>query len=191
MSVGRRLTCHRVEGGGNSLHHWSKATPIWRTVRNFLLISLARYMPSLGLKNWLYRLTGMEVETGAAVGLAAMFDIFWPHLISLGADCIIGYNATILAHEFLIGEYRTGPTVIGRRAMIGANCTILAGVQVGDGAVVCAGSVVNRDVPAGSMVGGVPIRVLRESMRSELDHTAAGSGNCPGSRPGGEGGMGR
>jgi acetyltransferase-like isoleucine patch superfamily enzyme len=50
--------------------------------------------------------------------------------------------------------------VIGRDVVIGASCTILPGVVIGDGAVVSAHSLVNRDVAAGSFVGGVPARPL-------------------------------
>ena len=44
---------------------------------------------------------------------------------------------------------------------IGANATVLAGVNIGDGAVVAAGAVVTKDVPALTVVGGVPARVLK------------------------------
>jgi len=60
----------------------------------------------------------------------------------------------------LLTEWRTGPVVIGRNVTIGANCTLLPGIVIGDGATVSAMSLVNKDVPPGAKVGGVPIRSL-------------------------------
>jgi galactoside O-acetyltransferase len=54
------------------------------------------------------------------------------------------------------------PVVVERDVWIGANATILPGVRVGRGAVVGAGAVVTRDVEPGSVVMGVPARVVRE-----------------------------
>lgn len=51
--------------------------------------------------------------------------------------------------------------------MIGANSTILPGVTIGDGAVVAAGSVVHKDVAAGTFVGGNPLRVLTKGSGDE------------------------
>lgn len=45
---------------------------------------------------------------------------------------------------------------------IGSNATVLQGVTIGDGAVVAAGAVVNKDVPANTVVGGVPAKVIRK-----------------------------
>ncbi|MGE5506085.1 MAG: acyltransferase [Actinomycetota bacterium] len=53
------------------------------------------------------------------------------------------------------------PTRIGRRASIGSNATILCGITIGDEAVIGAGSVVTRDVPARAVVAGNPARILR------------------------------
>ena len=49
--------------------------------------------------------------------------------------------------------------------MIGANTTILPGVTIGDRAVVSAGTLVHRDVPAGAFVGGNPMQIIRLSER--------------------------
>jgi acetyltransferase-like isoleucine patch superfamily enzyme len=53
------------------------------------------------------------------------------------------------------------PTVVKRGASIGSNATVLCGVTIGERAIVGAGSVVTRDVPAGMIVAGNPARVLR------------------------------
>lgn len=140
-----------------------------RVARNAALIQLARYTPSLMVKNGIYRMLGMRVGAGASVGLMVMMDIFFPQDITLGEDCVIGYNSTILCHEVTRREWRRGPVVVGRDATIGANTTVLAGVTIGDGATVSAMSLVNRDVPPGAFVGGVPIRLLRPAPGQQVE----------------------
>jgi maltose O-acetyltransferase len=54
------------------------------------------------------------------------------------------------------------PISIGNAVWIGARATILAGVTIGDGAVVMAGAVVSRDVPPYTVVGGVPAKVIKQ-----------------------------
>lgn len=54
-----------------------------------------------------------------------------------------------------------GPIIIGDDVWIGFNATILSGVNVGKGAVIAAGSVVTKDIPAYAIVGGVPAKVIR------------------------------
>lgn len=157
----RELRAFRVSGK-NSLNQWTRFRNPLRVAYNFALICLSRYAPSLAAKRLLLRMTGMKVGRDAAVGLMAMFDIFYPELIELGDNCIIGYNATILAHEFLLGELRTGRTMIGKGAMVGANATVLAGVKIGDGAVVSAATLVDAGVPAGAFAKGNPMQVSRQ-----------------------------
>jgi acetyltransferase-like isoleucine patch superfamily enzyme len=154
----RRITVHKCRG--NSLHGWHRARNPLRVCINFLLIYAARYAPSLSLKRFLLRAAGARVAPGAAFGLGATIDIFFPENIEVGQDAIIGYNTVLLGHEFLQGQYRTGRVEIGERAMLGANCTVLPGVKVGSDASVSAMSLVNRDIPAGEKWGGVPARRL-------------------------------
>jgi len=156
----RRITIHKC--AGNSLHHWHRVRHPLRVCANFLLVYAARYSPSLSLKRVLLRMAGARVAGGAALGLGATLDIFFPENISIGEDAIIGYNAVLLGHEFLQGEYRTGKVEIGARAMLGANCTVLPGVRVGEGASVSAMSLVNCDIPDGEVWGGVPARRLKK-----------------------------
>jgi acetyltransferase-like isoleucine patch superfamily enzyme len=155
--------------GANSLWHVYKTVPFWKVIKNFLVIQLARYSPFLGLKTWLYRnLLHMKVGEQTSFALMVMLDIMFPEKISVGRNTVIGYNTTILAHEYLIKEYRLGDVKIGSEVMIGANSTILPGVTIGDGAVVSAGTLVNKDVPAGAFVGGNPMVMIREDVSEIL-----------------------
>lgn len=155
--------------GANSLWHIYKTVPFWKVIKNFAVIQLARYTPFLGVKNWLYRtFLGMKVGDQTSFALMVMLDIMFPEKISVGQNSVIGYNTTILAHEYLIKEYRLGEVKIGSNVMIGANTTILPGVTIGDGAVVSAGTLVHKDVPAGSFVGGNPMQLIREDVDEML-----------------------
>jgi len=155
-----RLTRHPTSGGGNSLRAWTRAKAPWVVVRNYLVIVLARHSPSLRLKNWLFRRLGMSVGRGVSWALESTPDVFFPELVTIEDHAIVGYDATILCHEFLQEEYRTGPVRIGEGAMIGAGAIVLPGVEIGEGAQVAANSLVTSDVPAGETVAGVPAEPL-------------------------------
>lgn len=98
----------------------------------------------------------MTVEPGARFALESTPDVFFPELVTIERDAIVGYNATILCHEFLQDEYRTGPVRIGAEAMVGAGVIVLPGVEIGAGARVAANSLVADDVPPETTVAGVP-----------------------------------
>ncbi|UYW70834.1 acyltransferase [Bacillus cereus] len=156
----RRTTRYPVSGE-NSLWNVYKTVSFWKVMKNFIIIQIARYTPFLSVKNWLYR-TFLRMKVGKKTSFAFMVmpDIMFPEKITVGDNSIIGYNTTLLAHEYLIREYRLGEIVIGNEVMIGANTTILPGVRIGDGAIVSAGTLVHKDVPSGAFVGGNPMRVI-------------------------------
>ena len=160
-----RLTITATTSTHNSLVYWYKTVSAVKATCNGVVILIARHVPSLALKRWLYRRIGMHVGAHVSFAWHVTPDLFFPELIYVGDNTIIGYNTTILAHEYLLTEWRTGPVVIGRNVTIGANCTLLPGIVIGDGATVSALSLVNKDVPPGAKVGGVPIRPLSSDSR--------------------------
>ncbi|MBA9026788.1 acyltransferase [Peribacillus huizhouensis] len=167
----RRTTRYPVEDA-NSLWHVFKTVPFWKVVKNFSVIQIARYTPFLGMKNWLYRVfLRMKVGDQTSFALMVMLDCMFPEKITVGRNSVIGYNTTILAHEYLIKEYRLGEVVIGNEVLIGANSTILPGVVIGDGAIVSAGTLVHKDVPEGAFVGGNPMRIIytKEERAKQLE----------------------
>lgn len=174
-----RLRCYPSPGVHNALWYFPQVTGGYlRVIRNAAIIQLARYVPVPAWKNWLYRRLGMQVGTHATVGLMVMMDIFFPQDVELGDNCIVGYNTTILCHEFLRHEWRRGKVVIERDATIGANCTLLPGVVVGAGATVSAMSLVNRDIPPGALAGGVPVRLLRGAPNETHEQGATDNVSC-------------
>ena len=159
----RRLTRQGFSDGRNSMQHVFETIPLWKVAKNFAVIQVGRYTPFVSLKNFLFRnFLAMKVGKDVSVGLMVMFDIIRPHLISIGDNSIIGYNTTILTHEYLIEEFRFGEVNIGHNVLIGANCTILAGVEIGDNSIIAAGTVVNRDVAPYTMVGGNPMQLFKQ-----------------------------
>nr|WP_317852872.1 acyltransferase [Mammaliicoccus sp. Marseille-Q6498] len=149
----------------------SGANPLWKmyqTIRfikvfkNVIIIEISRYLPSVKLKHWLYRkFLNMKVGQKTAFAFKATPDILYPELISIGENCVIGYNATILCHEYLVEEYRIGRVEIGNHVLIGANATILAGVKIGNHAIVASGTIVTKDVPEGMMAYGNPMQLKK------------------------------
>ena len=78
---------------------------------------------------------------------------------------LIGHNVVLATLNHAMPPERRSdmlpaPIRIGKRVWIGSNATVLPGVTIGDGAVVAAGAVVTKDVPANTVVGGVPAKVI-------------------------------
>jgi len=87
--------------------------------------------------------------------------------VTLGDGCQIGHNVVFATlNHGLSPEERPitypAPIVLGKNVWVGSNATILQGVTIGENAVVAAGAVVTRDVPANTIVGGVPAKFIRK-----------------------------
>lgn len=86
--------------------------------------------------------------------------------IKIGDNCAISHDFTVMdsnAHS-LNGDRSTEPVIIGNHVWIGTRVTVLSGVTIGDDAVVAANSVVVSDVPAGTLVGGVPAKIIKQNI---------------------------
>lgn len=86
--------------------------------------------------------------------------------ITIGDGSQIGHKVTLatLNHGIAPDERQTlapSPITIGKNVWVGAAATVVPGVTIGDNSIVGAGSVVTKDIPANTIVAGVPARVIR------------------------------
>lgn len=85
--------------------------------------------------------------------------------ITIDDGVLIGHNVVLATlNHCMISEQRANlepaPIHIGKNVWIGANAIVLPGVTIGDGAVIAAGAIVTKDVPANTIVGGVPAKKI-------------------------------
>lgn len=121
---------------------------------------------------------GESLVIGNNVGISPNFTLFVRGKVVIGDDTIIGPNVTIVAENHIAdridipiheqGCKRMGIR-IGEKCWIGANVVILDGVSIGEGSIVAAGAVVNRDVEAYSVVGGIPAKVISQRKNKETN----------------------
>lgn len=116
----------------------------------------------------------VEIQKGARIGRNCKISshTFICEGVEIEDEVFIGHNVSFINDKFPAAtnpdgsmqteaDWKCVPTRVKRRASIGTSATILCGVTIGEGAIVGAGSVVTKDVPAGATVAGVPARILR------------------------------
>jgi UDP-2-acetamido-3-amino-2,3-dideoxy-glucuronate N-acetyltransferase len=116
----------------------------------------------------------VEIQSGVVVGSRVKIQShsFICSGVTIEDEAFIGHGVMFVNDRFPRSTNRDGgpkgsrdwtctPTLVGRRASIGSNATILCGVTVGEESLVAAGSVVTKDVPARALVAGNPARVVR------------------------------
>jgi acetyltransferase-like isoleucine patch superfamily enzyme len=119
--------------------------------------------------------TFVEIQKGAKVGKNVKISThtFICEGVTIEDNVFIGHNVSFINDKYprstnLDGSIQTEtdwkvvPTLVKRGASVGTSSTILCGVTIGENAIVGAGSVVTKDVPPGTVVAGVPARVIRK-----------------------------
>lgn len=109
---------------------------------------------------------GGELRIGHETNVNGLTKILCAESVRIGRGCTFSWDVQVLDNDFhaitVDGAARpsVAPVVIGDRVWVGTRALVLKGVTIGDGAVVAAGAVVTRDVPAGAVVAGTPARVV-------------------------------
>jgi len=115
----------------------------------------------------------VEIQRGAVVGRNCKISShsFICEGVSIGNGVFVGHGVMFINDIYPRAvsadgspqtreDWKVVPTKVMDRASIGSNATILAGITIGEGSMIGAGAVVTHDVPADSIVAGVPARVI-------------------------------
>jgi acetyltransferase-like isoleucine patch superfamily enzyme len=150
-----------------------------RSVFNRLLHALARGLPMYpAWRVALHRMRGVKIGKGVFIGSDVFIDNTYPESI------VIEDYVTIISRTFIVGhtfdplhlknvlrdntrEAKRGVT-LKKGCYVGAQCCILAGVNIGECAIVGAGSVVTAEIPSYSIAVGVPAKVVRTFLPAEV-----------------------
>jgi acetyltransferase-like isoleucine patch superfamily enzyme len=115
----------------------------------------------------LVSIEGGHLEIGNNVFINYGASLVAAEHVQIGNDCLIGTHVIVMDCDFHRVEDKSWdtagkPIIVQDRAWLGNRSIILKGVTIGHDAVVAAGSVVTKDVPARTVVAGNPARVVRE-----------------------------
>lgn len=118
----------------------------------------------------------VEIQKGVKIGKNCKISThtFICEGVTIEDNVFVGHNVSFINDKYpratnpdgstqTEADWTVVPTVVKKGASIGTSSTILCGVTIGEGAIVGAGSVVTKDVPAGAIVAGVPARVRRKA----------------------------
>ena len=150
------------------------------------------YKTEAEVRELLRKITGSEIDD--TVRIFPPFNINYGKTTTFGKGSFVNFGCTFLGlggitieegvfiapHCVIATEYHpedpetrhtllTKPITIKKNAWIGASATILAGVTIGENAIVAAGAVVSHDVPDNTIVGGVPAKEIRKIRRNNAD----------------------
>jgi acetyltransferase-like isoleucine patch superfamily enzyme len=128
--------------------------------------------------------TFVEVQKGAKIGARCKISshTFICEGVTIEAEVFVGHGVTFINDRHPRATIATGQlqteadwncltTVVKRGASIGSGATLLGGITVGENAVVGAGSVVTKDVPANTTVAGNPAKILNSSTQTNEDES--------------------
>ena len=125
-----------------------------------------------GLRPIIWRWCGAKVGKNVCIGWEVFLDVMYAKYLTIEDDVWLINRCLILCHRRVMDDYHVGdrykecpqkprPVVIKKGASISTGAIIMPGVTIGEGAIVGAGALVTKDVPAWTIVAGVPAKVIK------------------------------
>ena len=129
----------------------------------------------------LQRARGVKIGKNVFLGPGCWIDNTRPDLVELEDNISLAGRVTVLAHSDPTEPLRRilGPesrvfkqVTVKQGAWVTVNCVLLPGVTIGENSIIAAGSVVNKDIPANVIAGGVPAKIIKEIEQDESRSTS-------------------
>lgn len=137
-------------------------------LKDHLLNTWAQSAPWNRSRIRLQRWRGVRIGNQVHLGTNVVLDYPYPYFVVIedgaslaGNDYVLAHSTPLEYHKAVVESF-VAPTIIHKNVWIGINVTILPGVEIGEGAIVAAGSVVTKNVPPRTLVGGVPARHIKD-----------------------------
>ena len=140
----------------------------WVRFKDHVLNVWAQTMPWNKLRISMQRQRGVRIGKNVHVGTYVNMDLPYPYFITVEDGVSLAGSITILTHNKPLKFHQNcspsyiAPVVVRKNAWVAVNVTILPGVEIGEGAIVASNSLVNKDVPALTLCGGVPAKVIKD-----------------------------
>lgn len=141
-----------------------------KRVLYLLLISMAKYAFPNKSRIFLYKVAGVKIGEKVFIGRGLnIIDYYYAHLIEIGDRASLSPNVTLIVsaspNNSQLNKYypkKIKGIKIGNDVWIGAGVHILPGVSIGKMSIIGTGAVVTNDVPQGSIMVGVPAKILKK-----------------------------
>jgi acetyltransferase-like isoleucine patch superfamily enzyme len=142
---------------------------LYRRFMDFVWQVIARtFVPYSKIRVVLHRWRGVKIGKNVMIGPNVTIDDVYPNFVIIedgvslaGQNYILAHNKPLEYHKNISPAY-LAPVFIRKNAWLAIGVTILPGVTVGEGSIIAAGSIVNKDIPPNVLAGGVPAKVLKE-----------------------------
>ena len=167
---------------------WQVIKRVAKTYRDNFLMKyimnswlLSPFLPRR-IRPWVLKKVGCHVGKGCFIGDTVKIDTGHADMITLEDSVSIAGGTRLLCHQRDFADYFVGsdymklgytikPIILKKGCLIGMESFILPGVTVGEGAIVGAGSLVTKDIPAWTVATGRPARVVREIKKRENEYS--------------------
>ena len=139
-----------------------------RKIKCTIYMLLAYACPNNSLRIWFHRRRGVHIGKNVYLGMFCFLDNLQPSYIYIEDNVSVNAGSMILTHFNPMKQYapilqaRVAPVLIKKGAIVAVRSTIMPGVEIGEFAIVSAGSVVEKNVPSYTMVKGIPAKKVAE-----------------------------